>query len=208
VIDAVYSIGARYESTYRTVCDFCSKYEWEKDRAKAKERTVREFLELLNPYESRWQDMAVEVFRNRQRTSTRSGILKAEAVYRFAKALHRAGIDTLSHLSGPKLKDLSGARADISAIPGQASGLSFSYFLMLAGRTDVVKPDRMLTRYVACALGRRTLDFGECEQLVLAACSVLQSDFPHLTPTVLDFRIWEYQRQIEPGDGGRSQTTN
>jgi hypothetical protein len=101
----------------------------------------------------------------------------------------------MSDVSNAELNDLSGARADVSAIPGQGTGISFSYFLMLAGRTDVVKPDRMLIRYVARALGRRNLDFAECEQLVLAACSVLQSEFPQLTASLLDFHIWEYQRR-------------
>jgi len=95
VIDAVFSIGVRYESTERTVTEFCARYHWQRDgRGREKEHTTSEFLKLLQPYENRCENMADDVFRNRQRTSTRSGILKAEATFRFAKALHqRAAAD-------------------------------------------------------------------------------------------------------------------
>ena len=48
-------------------------------------------------YENRWEDLAVEVFRNRQRPSSMSGILKSEAVYRFARARRQAGPETLAN---------------------------------------------------------------------------------------------------------------
>ena len=34
------------------------------------------------------------------------------------------------------------------AIPGQRSGISLTYFFMLAGSDDLVKPDRMLGRFL------------------------------------------------------------
>jgi hypothetical protein len=121
VMDAVFSIGVRYESTERTVADFCARYGWQRDgRDKTKEHTTSEFLRILEPYGNRWEEMANTVFRNRQRTSTRSGILKAEATYRFATALQQFGIETFADV--PK----SGLRHDlqraIKSIPGQGSG--------------------------------------------------------------------------------------
>jgi hypothetical protein len=74
----------------------------------------------------------VEVFRNRQRTSSRSGILKAEAVYRFAGALVVCGIDTISDAADAER--MTGASKIIETIPGQGSGISFTYFCMLAGK--------------------------------------------------------------------------
>jgi hypothetical protein len=45
VIDAVFSIGVRYESTERTVTEFCARYHWQRDgRGRVKERTISEFL--------------------------------------------------------------------------------------------------------------------------------------------------------------------
>jgi hypothetical protein len=193
VMDSVYSIGVRYESTRRTVHDWCVRYHWRRDRdATTVERTITDFVQILRPYENRWEDMAKGVFRNRQRTSTRSGILKAEAVYRFSKALQRFGIEIFADaLRSGRSVDLERA---IKSIPGQGSGLSLKYFLILAGHEDGVKPDRMVTRFIADALGMRDVPLAMAEGLVREASRVLRPEFPMLMPSTLDNKIWEYQR--------------
>jgi hypothetical protein len=207
VIDSVFSIGVRYESTRRTVDQWCVKYRWGKNwKGIGGERTINEFLEILQPYENHWEDMANNVFRNRQRTSTTSGILKAEAVFRFSVILQRFGIQTFADALSEGLRDdFSYA---IKAIPGQKSGLSLKYFLILAGHDDCVKADRMVTRFVANALGVQDVPLTLAEQLVKEASLSLRSEFPKLVPRVLDNKIWEYQRnqkeQGKPsGDGCR-----
>jgi len=189
VIDAVYSIGVRYESTERTVADFCKWSRWRYEQ----EYTIREFLDLVSRYAGNWEALAVEVFRNRQRTSSRSGILKAEAVYRFAEKLHGFGIDTLADVSriGSDRLLLSA----ITAIPGQGSGVSFKYFLMLTGYDGIVKPDRMVARFVADALGRQAVSSDLAEALVLSAHDVLRGETPRLTAAFLDYGIWSHQRR-------------
>jgi len=55
------------------------------------------------------------------------------------------------------LADISAIGSDndlfeaIAAIPGQASGISLEYCLMLAGYSGFTKPDRMVPRFVAGA---------------------------------------------------------
>lgn len=202
VIDAVFSIGVRYESTERTVRDFCVRHHWQKDgRAReSEEHTISEFLQILQPYENRWDEMARELFHNRQRTSSRSGILKAEAVYRFCKTLQRFDIETLSDALKSGLRD--DLRSAIKAIPGQASGLSYSYFLILAGNENGVKPDRMVTRFVANALRVRNVTPEFAEELVRQASAVLRAEFPKLMPSTLDNKIWKYQRDQEESASG------
>jgi hypothetical protein len=188
VIDAVFSIGARYESTWRTVCDFRKWAKWEGPR----EYTVNDFLKLLQPYKGRWEALAREVFQNRQRTSTTSGILKAEAVYRFSEVLQTCGVNTLADIrAGGSNECLLTA---IAAIPGQSSGISFKYFLMLAGYTGLVKPDRMVIRFVADALGIKSVQPEFAERLVQSASEVLRSQLPNMTASFLDYSIWTYQR--------------
>ena len=70
---------------------------------------------------------------DRQRTSSRNGILKAEACELFACALWEGGIEDFNDLSEARLAN---AEARVLAIRGQGSGLSFSYFKMLAGDDD------------------------------------------------------------------------
>jgi hypothetical protein len=194
VIDAVFSIGARYESTERTVNDFCALYHWQKDgRGRAGgERTISDFLQILQPYENRWEDIANDLFHNRQRTSTKSGILKAEAVYRFSKTLQRFGIETFVDVLRSGLRD--DLRRAIKTIPGQGSGLSYIYFLILAGNEDGVKADRMVTRFVAKALGVPNVAPELAEELVRKAKALLRTEFPKLMPSTLDNKIWKYQR--------------
>ena len=201
IIDAVFSIGVRYESTERTVTDFCSRYRWQRDgRGRAEEHPISDFLGILQHYENRWEDMANDVFRNRQRTSTRSGILKAEATFRFAKTLQHFGVETFADVLKSGLRyDLQQA---IKAIPGQSSGLSYAYFLILAGNQDGVKADRMVTRFVANALGVRNVTPELAEELVRNASTVLRAEFPRLVPSSLDNKIWKYRRARE--DGGPS----
>jgi hypothetical protein len=196
VIDAVFSIGVRYESTERTVTNFCARYGWERDgRGRTAEKVISDFLGILQAYESRWEQMAKDVFRNRQRTSSRSGILKAEASYRFADVLRQFGIENFEDVLESGLRD--DLRRAIKAIPGQGSGLSYAYFLILAGNQDGVKPDRMVTRFVANALGVRSVPPELVEELVRKASAILQREFPALVPSSLDNKIWKYQRTQE-----------
>ena len=195
-IDAVFSIGVRYESTERTVTDFCRRYGWQRDgRGTTTERTISDFLRILQPYENRWEQMADSVFRNRQRTSTRSGILKAEATYRFARTLQQYAIKTFADVLKSGLRN--DVRQAIKGIPGQRSGLSYAYFLILAGNQDGVKADRMVTRYVANALGLRNIAPEPAEELVRKASAILRPDFPALIPSSLDNKIWNFQRTHE-----------
>jgi hypothetical protein len=201
VVDAVFSIGVRYESTVRTVTEFCARYHWQRDgRGREKEHTIGEFLNILRQYENRWEEMADHVFRNRQRTSARSGILKAEATYRFAKILQQFGVGTFADVLKSGLRN--DLRQAIKAIRGQSSGLSYAYFLILAGNQDGVKPDRMVTRFVADALGVRNVAPELAEELVRSASRILRAEFPNLVPSSLDNKIWKYQRANE--DAGQA----
>jgi hypothetical protein len=202
VIDAVFSIGVRYESTERTVTDFCARYNWKRDgRGRAVERTVSDFIQILEPYENHWEDMANDLFHNRQRTSTRSGILKAEAVYRFARTLQRFGIETFADVMKSGLRD--DLKSAIKAIPGQGSGLSYTYFLILAGNENGIKADRMVTRFVANALGVPNVAPALAEELATKASAVLKAEFPKLTPSTLDNKIWKYQRDQDDRASGK-----
>jgi len=127
VTDAVFSLGVRYESTERTVRELCERYGWEMSRAAASvELTIGDFLKILQPYENRWEEMARDVFRNHQRTSSKSGILKCEAVYKVGTIFQRFCAETIAlfrHMLDSGLHD--DLRRAFTAVRGQGSGLSF-----------------------------------------------------------------------------------
>jgi hypothetical protein len=199
VTDAVFSLGVRYESTERTVRELCERYGWEMSRKAASiELTISDFLRILEPYENRWEEMARDVFRNHQRTSATSGILKSEAVYRVCKILQNHGAETFAAfrnvLESGRRDDL---RRPFTAVRGQGSGLSFNYLRILSGDTNAVKADRMVTRFVADGLGVRNVKPELCERLVREASAILRTEYPKLTPSLLDHAIWKYQRARE-----------
>ena len=131
------------------------------------------------------------LFVNRQRTSSKSGILKAEAVWKFAGALKSHGIDHLQDV-GEALPSAALERK-IGLIPGQGSGISLQYFWMLAGSDELIKPDRMVLRFLEDSLGR-PVGADEALSLVAGAVAQLRAQFPAMTPRLLDHKIWEYQR--------------
>ncbi len=136
--------------------------------------------------------MAEKICQNKQRTSTRNGILKAEATYRFASVVQKFGVEYLQDVE--KIMGNETFEQEITRIPGQSSGLSTRYFYMLAGDENFIKPDRMIRRFIQAAIGR-DLNMDECQELLIAAHAELVRDYPLLTPRSLDHEIWLYQRQ-------------
>lgn len=200
VIDSVYSIGVRYEGVRNVLeryCAFAGVPKLSPTRTvppRAQQQSIAAFLQLALAFDA--ERLAVEVFGNRQRTSVRSGILKAEAVVRFAGVLTQHRIDCLQDVL--EAHDLDGVERGVRAIPGQSSGLSWRYFLMLAGREDLVKPDRMILRFLERTL-RRPVGPDEAQLLLRATADALCREFPGLTARTLDNLIWNAERSRPSG---------
>lgn len=133
-----------------------------------------------------------KVFCNRQRTSTNNGILKAEAIYRFAAVLRKYGIDYLQDV--PTVVQNADLETDIKHIPGQKGGISLRYFFMLSGSENFIKPDRMIQRFLEGVLQKQVEPRGS-QHLLSRAAEELRLEYPNLTPRLLDNLIWQYQRQ-------------
>lgn len=195
VIDAVYSIGVTYTSTRNTVIRFCERQDWTRTlelgaTRKRGEHTIGEFLELfagLMP-----DQIADDLFGNRQRTSARSGILKAEAVQRFVEALREVGILDFSDLTDDRL---AAAEILVRDIPGQKSGISFDYFQMLAGDDDLIKLDRMVQRYIGKAIDMKPEQVtpDRARELLSGAMIILAGKGNVWSARQLDYTIWKTQ---------------
>ena len=194
VIDAVFSIGVTYESTSRTVRRWCEAQNppWARRRSdSSEEHTLSAFIAIARSMP--FDDLAAKVFENRQRTSSRSGILKAEAAIVFAEALVRQDIERFADMQDTAR--VARAYTDILAIPGQRSGISWDYFLMLAGSDDYIKADRMVCRYVGRAIGLSQPATPQvAKALLLDAAAMLKTSHPAVTPRALDYAIWSLQR--------------
>jgi hypothetical protein len=186
IVDSVWSIGVRYTG----VLNVLGRYrelrrleggEPEHDRP----RHLVTCIDALGG-----PDAFAEAVNNRQRTSARSGILKAEAVLREAKMLADEGIETPGDIAGASPADHDRLkRRWTQEVPGQGSGLSWDYLHMLMGMQGV-KADRMIRRFVADALGLREGDVPpeRAHALVTEAAAQLGMGASHV-----DYAIWRFQ---------------
>lgn len=195
VVDAVFSIGVRYSSTQKVVENLChytgwSRFATSRDTREAGERQISDLIRAFDKGGVKY--MAERVFQNRQRTSAQSGILKAEAVLLYCQALADAGINNFNDLTQDRREY---AEAIILGLPGQASGIAFDYFMMLAGDDNLIKPDRMVQRYVEDALELKNLPQPrQAAIIVRLAAKELRRRGHSWTPLSLDYAIWSYQR--------------
>lgn len=194
IIDTVFSIGARYTSTSNTVMRFCNQLGLtalgtNPRPPTAQQLSVSVFLKL---YETQTADtLARTLYQNSQRTSTRNGILKAEAARLFGQVLQTHKIEYLQHVD--QIIGQTSFEQAIQQIPGQRSGISLRYFYILAGSPNHVKPDRMVLRFIKTATGR-LVGIDDAETIIRNVCALLQRDYPTLTPALLDNIIWRYQQ--------------
>lgn len=207
VLDAVHSMGVRYESARQVPSRYCATYGLNRLRDNTAALPAIGAQEPLSALVARIEDLGVECFasqvvRNRQRTSAVNGILKVDAVHRVARCLLHAGIETFQDLaragSEPALEDA------IRKIPGQGSGISWRYFCMLAGDDQQVKPDRHIMGFFA-VFTQVAWSTEQAVDLVRQLCEhdVLQDC--HLTPRSLDYAIWHWQRAQGRASGGMCQ---
>ncbi|WP_206023530.1 hypothetical protein [Rubrivivax sp. JA1026] len=197
VIDAVYSIGVRYESVQRVVARYCActgLNAYRADGAVFPALSAQQPLEHLGRLGEtmKAERLANEVFCNRQLTSTRNGILKADAVLRFVAVLRQNGIERFQDLES--VTDDSAIEAEIRRLPGQRSGICWTYFRMLAGRDDLIKPDRMILRWLGIALGRE-VRITEAQPLLHGAVQRLKPEHPGINARLLDHLVWGQQRR-------------
>jgi len=195
VIDAVFSISIKYAIVQNVVARYCAHTAQRRVRAgtslppTSEQESITAFCE--RPKQADSAGMAERVYGSRNRTSPRSGILKADAVARFAGCLRSHGVEYLQDV--PRVADSARFEAEIRAIPGQGSGLSLQYFWMLAGSDQFIKPDRMVLRFLTAALSRE-VPVREAGPLLRTACEQLTGRHPNLTPRLLDHEVWKHQR--------------
>ena len=200
IVDAVFSIGVKYRSVEKAEKTFIEHFELEIPRTYPvdHEYTIHDFIIHMDSFQS-FEKAATLGFDNRQRTSSRNGILKAEACYRVAMVFKNRGINTLEDFRTYPTK--SKLDADILKVKGQSSGIMLKYLYMLAGNANEVKPDRHMVRFMQQVFPHLTMatkDHSEIKQIMTETVSMLKSKYPQLTERFLDYLIWEYMSQKKP----------
>lgn len=212
MIDAVWSIGVNYGGVLNVVERYCKRTGTPPSRrpgaTPGRQDTMSDLVGRLDALNDQLDEggeagslaASDRLFDNRKPTSRRSGILKAEAVRLFAKALSEHGLQRLEDAQEAVAKAKSEPTVNASlekvirAIPGQGSGISLAYFWMLAGDEGRIKPDTMVLRLLCLALGREIKPV-EAQPLLASVSSILQASHPQMTPRLLDHLIWKHQRK-------------
>jgi hypothetical protein len=157
IVDAVWSIGSHYDNVVVPLVreKFAEKLGVTQPTIPASETLPEDPLPL-----SKLDDLTVDSLTgmtNRQRTSTRGGILKADAVLRHIAVFRNHNVETmedaLALFSEPELFDV--VDNALQSIPGEGGhGVRRNYLWMLIGQDDLIKPDRMVLRW----LGRQGVE--------------------------------------------------
>ena len=143
-----------------------------------------------------------EVFRNRTRLPGAS-VSRAESTRRAAQALRHMGIDVLQDI---RMRRPTEVDAALRRLPGIGEH-AVRALLMYTGTEDFVLGDTHVRRFVASAVGERTVSGPRAEKLVRDTAYELI-----LSPRYLEHQIWQYgvcgagvARPPEPSDPrGRS----
>ncbi len=157
IVDAVWSIGAHYDNVVVPLVrkKFAAKFGVTQPTVPAREPMPADPLPL-----SKLDDLTVDSLTgmtNRQRTSTRGGILKADAVLSHIAVFREHHVDTMQDALVLFSDTERFGKVDkaLRSIPGEGGyGVRRNYLWMLIGQDDLIKPDRMVLRW----LGRQGVE--------------------------------------------------
>ena len=181
LIDAIWSMGVRYGGVENIVTRYRAYRTGEGGVAESDDAGA-----LLSVYAAiGGVEAFAETVGNHQRTSTRAGVLKAQAVLDAANLL--VGLNTTSTSLLREASDLREVEAGWRALPGQRSGISWHYLLMLVGTQDI-KADRMIRRFLFPLLGSLPAP-SDASRILASAAPSLGCDL-----RTLDHAMWSYQR--------------
>jgi len=151
IVDAVWSIGANYDNVVVPLVrkKFAAKFGVTEPTVLASQPVPEDLLPL-----SRLDVLTVDsltALTNRQRTSTRGGIRKADAVLQHVAVFRDHKVETmqdaLALFSEPERFDK--VDKGLRSIPGEGSyGIRRNYLWMTIGQDDLIKPDRMVLRWL------------------------------------------------------------
>ena len=193
VLDSIYSTGNHYTGVRRLV----SRYvDHRKDEGA--DPTQDTATDLVNFIErSGGAEAFAEMTGYRWRAwSSKTAPFKAEVALDAARLLKAHEYESIASIRERLADREERENSDIARgwyrIPGQRSGLTWNYMLMLSGLPGV-KADRMIRRYVTRALDReRLIGAKTASRLVEEAADAL--GLPH---TTLDHTIWRFESKRE-----------
>lgn len=186
MIDSLWSTGPSYGAVQNVVARYAAH-----QRLAGHDATQDGTDELLRVFKDVGGSAGfAELVDNRNRAyASPKAPLKAEVVYQAALALDAMGIRTMTDLHAQYEADehLTDLKRAWLKLPSQSSGVTFNYFMILAGYISV-KPDRMIIRFVEKHAGlTREISPMETADLIKQVAKLYSVDANRL-----DHVIWRY----------------
>lgn len=202
LVDAVFSMQARYESARRVVADYAAWAGLREtpglpgDNGVADQHSVVDLHDGLVGMPP--EEVADRVFDNRTR-SARADRLKAELVVEAARRLTEAGLRSRGDITRlPTEPGYAQQKKAWTGIHGLGP-VTFEYFRMLCG-AESSKPDIMIVGWLEETLGDRP-DTAQALELVAALADELSARWGTASPQRgVDHTIWRYYsgRGLDP----------
>lgn len=190
-IDAIWSIGISYKIVTAVVHRYLQGrgFDGISDAQRCSDTPV-EFLDWLDGLGGGRVEALTEAVNNRNRTSSRNGVLKAAVMVEACELFKSLGINSSRELFA-RVEEVEPMWRQLQ---GQKSGISWRYFLMLAG-SDGIKPDRMIHRFLSRHQFPNSLSADEAVSMLSEGLKNRFVDSgPQVTLRMLDHRIWLTER--------------
>lgn len=179
IIDSIYSTGSHYSSVVNVIERYTA-LRGTRDGAKTLAQSIQ--------HAGGAREWATSIAHNLKPAHTGPGApLKAEIIEQAAELMSKLGIDTVPDL----VSQVNDSPLDNEVLrgwkrlPSQSSGVTYNYLLILAGLPSV-KPDRMVLRFLAQALGEESeLDGARAVKLITETAKSMNVD-----PRALDHIAW------------------
>lgn len=198
IIDAIYSTGAHYSSVVNVVDRY--REHRASQGANAHADGVLELLAHIDAFGG--ADGWASHIGNRRPTSTAQGApLKSDAIRQVAEGLLKIGIHRTADLRTADADALRDTKRVWTSVPGQRSGITWEYALMLAG-VPGVKADRMVVRYVARAISKPIAELSPAEAAYLVGRLATSNGWDVIQT---DHAIWRFESG-RPGMTAEIQT--
>ncbi|MDQ1306579.1 MAG: hypothetical protein QG671_2411 [Actinomycetota bacterium] len=197
LVDAVWSIGAHYDSVVVPLVRkrVAPRFGVDEPTAPADGLQPNDPLTLRQLADLGLDELTE--LTNLQRTSTRGGILKAEAVLRHCHRFRESGVETLEQAIELMAVEERFTELDraLRSIPGEGDyGIRRGYLWMMIGNDNLIKPDRMVLRWLD-RQGVRTDPDGAREIIAALVSRVEFPDGRKPTAWEIDHAIWGAARQ-------------
>jgi hypothetical protein len=191
VMDSIWSIGIKYQTVVRVLDRYLEQrgFGGIRDAQKCADgpSDFLEWVKGLNAHEKAADEVSLRLKNGNKTSSAHNAVLKSEAVIQACQILQSMNVestfDLISRIDEVKPHWLY-------EVPGQRSGISWRYLLMLSGSPGV-KPDRMVLRF----LERIGVDASIVTAEDFVEIIVQKINLPHINATAVDHRIWSVERE-------------